>query len=356
MKAGSANISKSVAVDVARAGGRFNPAALARPGVYLPLAALALLIAVPPFLSRYYLHILVLIFLFAAAGESWNIIGGYGGQFSLGHAAFFGLGAYTSTMLFHYFEISPWLGMAVGALLSVCLSWGIGWLCFRLQGPYFVISTIALCEVLRYVVLTQRWLTMGATGLSIKFKGNNPWLFQFNSKLTYYYIALALTLLAVYVTYRIASSRLGHSLVALGQNQRAAEAVGVNSVKVKQIALAASAALTALCGTLYAQYTFFIDPDTVFGLSLSVELALFAIIGGVGTLWGPVIGAIVLRVLTESTSANFGEGLAGIQLVIYGGLLMAMVMIKPEGLAPVLGKLYNRALAVLPGAKRERAR
>ena len=105
--------------------------------------ALALLLFVPPFLSRYYLHILVLIFLFAAAGESWNIIGGYGGQFSLGHAAFFGLGAYTSTMLFHYFEISPWLGMFLGALLSICLSWGIGWLCFRLQGPYFVIATIA---------------------------------------------------------------------------------------------------------------------------------------------------------------------------------------------------------------------
>src|SRR5512138_3607937 len=125
MKAGSANMTQSVSVDAARARGGFNPAALTRPGVYLPLAALLLLIAVPPFLSRYYLHILVLIFLFAAAGEAWNIIGGYGGQFSLGHAAFFGLGAYTSTMLFHYFEISPWIGMLLGALLSVCLSWGI---------------------------------------------------------------------------------------------------------------------------------------------------------------------------------------------------------------------------------------
>jgi branched-chain amino acid transport system permease protein len=355
MKEASAFIIKSVSIDFARLGKGFNLTSLTNPRIYFPLMALALLLLVPPFLSRYYLHILVLIFLFAAAGESWNIIGGYGGQFSLGHAAFFGLGAYTSTMLFYYFEISPWLGMILGALLSICLSWGIGWLCFRLQGPYFVISTLALCEVLRYLILTQRWLTMGATGLSIKFKGQNPWLFQFTDKLTYYYIALGLTLIAVYVTYKIASSRLGHSLVALGQNQAAAEAVGVNSVKVKQIALAVSAALTAMCGTFYAQYIFFIDPDTVFGLSLSTELALFAIIGGVGTLWGPVIGAIVLRILTEFTSANFGEGLAGIQLVIYGGLLMAMVMIKPEGLAPMLGRFYNRIVAVMPGSTHGKA-
>ena len=244
MKEASAFVMKSVSGDLARIGKGFTPASLTNPRVYLPLAALAFFIFVPPFLSRYYLHILVLIFLFAAAGEAWNIVGGFGGQFSLGHAAFFGLGAYTSTMLFHYFELSPWVGMFLGAFFSLFLSWGIGWLCFRLQGPYFVIATIALAEVLRYLFLSQRWLTMGATGLSVKFKGNNPWLFQFNSKLAYYYIALALTLVAVYTTYKIASSRLGHSLVALGQNQAAAEAVGVDSVKVKQTALAASAALT----------------------------------------------------------------------------------------------------------------
>jgi branched-chain amino acid transport system permease protein len=350
MKEASAFVIKSVSGDLARLVNGFNIASLTSPRIYLPLAALASLIFVPPLLSRYYLHILVLIFLFAAAGEAWNIVGGFGGQFSLGHAAFFGLGAYTSTMLFHYFELSPWLGMFLGVFFSLFLSWGIGWLCFRLQGPYFVIATIALAEVLRFLFLSQRWLTMGAAGLSIKFKGHNPWLFQFNSKLAYYYIALALTLIAVYTTYKIASSRLGHSLVALGQNQAAAEAVGVDSVKVKQTALAVSAALTSMCGTFYAQYTFFVDPDTVFGLNLSVEFALFAIIGGVGTLWGPVIGALVLRLLTEYTSASFGEGLAGIQLVIYGGLLIAMVMVKPEGLAPVLGKLYNRLADLLPGS------
>jgi branched-chain amino acid transport system permease protein len=355
MQESSAYFLKSVSGDLAAALGGLRPGRLARPQVYFPLLVLALFIVVPPYLSRYYLHILVIIFLFTAASEAWNIIGGYGGQFSLGHAAYFGLGAYTSTLLFHYFEISPWLGMLLGAGLSVLLSWGIGWLCFRLQGPYFVISTIALTEVLRFIFLNQRWVTMGATGLSIKFKGHSPWLFQFGGKLYYYYIALGLALIVIYVTYKIAGSRLGQYLVALGQNQAAAEAVGVDSVAVKRAALSVSAFFTALCGTFYAQYTFFIDPDTVSGLPLSIEIALCSIIGGVGTLWGPVIGAFLLRLLTEYTSAAFGAGLAGIQLVIYGALLMIMVLIKPEGLAPLAARAYQGIIAFLPGGREKGA-
>ncbi len=349
MQDSSAYFLKSISGDIGAALRGLSPRNLARPRVYFPLLALGAFIVVPPYLSRYYIHILVTIFLFAAAAEAWNIIGGYGGQFSLGHAAYFGLGAYTSTMLFHYFQVSPWVGMLLGAGIAVVVSWGIGWLCFRLQGPYFVISTIALAEVLRFVFLNQRWVTMGATGMSIKFKGHDPWLMQFGSKLYYYYIALALCLVIIYVTYKVAGSRLGQYLVALGQNQAAAEAVGVDSVAVKRTALSLSAFFTAICGTFYAQYTFFIDPDTVFGLPLSIELALFGIIGGVGTLWGPVIGAFMLRILTEYTSAAFGAGLAGIQLVIYGGLLMAMVLWKPEGLAPMGASLYRRIVGILPG-------
>lgn len=342
-------ILKSVRRDLWRIIGGMTIENVTRPRVYFPLIILCLFLFIPPFLSRYYLHILILIFMFAAGAEAWNIIGGYGGQLSLGHAAFFGLGAYTSTMLYYYFQISPWIGMILGAVVALLVSLFTGSLCFRLRGPYFVIATIALAEVLRFLFLNQRWVTLGATGMNVQYRGHDPLYFQFAGKLPYYYIALVMTLMVIYVTYKIENSRLGHYLVALGQNQDAAEAVGVNSVQVKQVALSTSAFFTAVTGTFYAQYTYFIDPDSVFGLSLSIELALFAIVGGVGTLWGPIIGAFILRIFSEYTSATFGAGLTGLQLVIYGGLLMAMVLAKPEGLATVFAKGYRWAEAVLPG-------
>ena len=269
------------------------------PGVYLPLIILALFLFVPPFISRYYLHILIIIFMFAAGAVAWNIIGGYGGQLSLGHAAYFGLGAYTSTMLYYYLGISPWIGMFLGAIIALVMSMFIGLLCFKLRGPYFVIATIALAEVLRFLFLNQRWITLGAAGMIIKYRGHAPLYFQFGSKLPYYYIAFGMTLIILYITYKIENARLGQYLVALGQNQDAAEAVGVDSVRVKQVALSVSAFFTALTGTFYAQYTYYIDPDSVFGLALSIEFSLFAIVGGLGTLWGPVLGTFILRILSE---------------------------------------------------------
>ncbi len=327
---------------------------LTSPKTYLPISILIMFLFIPPFLSKYYLHILILIFMFAAGAEAWNIVGGYGGQLSLGHAAFFGLGAYASTMLYYYFEISPWIGMLLGGIIAILVSLFIGHLCFRLRGPYFVIATIALAEVLRFLFLNQRWITMGATGISIRYRGHSPLYFQFGSKLYYYYIALAMTLIVLYITYKIENSRLGQYLVALGQNQDAAEAVGVDSVRVKQVALLISAFFTALTGTFYAQYAYFIDPDSVFGLSLSIELALFAIVGGLGTLWGPIIGAFILRILTEYTSAAFGAGLAGLQLIIYGSILMGMVLAKPEGLITVFAGAYRRLEMLLPGNKKQK--
>lgn len=342
---------KSVRRDLSRIIKGMTIENVTRPRVYFPLIILCLFLFVPPFLSRYYLHILILIFMFAAGAEAWNIIGGYGGQLSLGHAAYFGLGAYTSTMLYYYLQISPWIGMILGGIIALLVGLFIGSLCFRLRGPYFVIATIALTEVLRFLFLNQRWITLGARGMNVQYRGHDPLYFQFAGKLPYYYIALAMTIVVIYVTYKIESSRLGHYLVALGQNQDAAEAVGVNSVRVKQVALSTSAFFTALTGTFYAQYACFIDPDSVFGLSLSIELALFAIVGGVGTMWGPIIGAFILRILTEYTSATFGAGLAGLQLIIYGSLLMAMVLAKPEGLATVFAKAYWWVEAILPGKK-----
>jgi len=347
----SSVVVRSIADDIHRVFVAIAEGALISPKIYFSIVIIGLFLFIPPFLSRYYLHILILIFMFAAASESWNIIGGYGGQFSLGHAAYFGIGAYTSTLLYYYFGISPWVGLILGGVIAMLVGKGIGLLCFRMRGPFFVIATIALTEVLRFLFLNQRWITMGAAGISIQYKGNAPLYFQFHGKLPYYYVALAMTAIVVYITYKIENSRLGQYLTALGQNQDAAEAVGVNSVQVKQVALSISAFFTALTGTFYAQYAFFIDPDTVFGLALSIEFSLFAIIGGIGTLWGPIIGAFILRLLVESTSAMFGGGLAGMQLIIYGGILLIVVMVKPEGLAPIFEKSYLRLVSILPGSK-----
>jgi branched-chain amino acid transport system permease protein len=348
-------IFSSVKADFIKAGRGMKAKNLANPKVYLPLLILLLFVFVPPFLSKFYLHVLVLIFMFAAGAEAWNIIGGYGGQLSLGHAAYFGLGAYTSTMLYYYLEVSPWIGMFLGALIAMLASMFIGSLCFRLRGPYFVIATIAMAEVFRYIFLNQRWITLGARGMNIVYRGNTLRYFQFSSKLPYYYIALAMTLIILYITYKMQNSRLGQYLVAMGQNQEAAEAVGIDSVKVKRTALAVSAFFTAFAGTLYAQYTFFIDPDAVFGLPISIDFALFSVVGGLGTLWGPILGTFIVRILTEITSASFGAILAGMQLIIYGAVLMIIVLLKPSGLLPFFTKMYERLIGVLPGFRKEGA-
>lgn len=316
------------------------------PKIYLFLAIFILLFVLPLYLPQYYIHLLTMIFIFAVAAEAWNIIGGYGGQFSLGHAAYFGVGAYTSTMLFHYFNISPWIGLLLGGIVAVLLSIGISHLCFRLRGPYFVISTIALAETLRYLFINQRWITFGARGMNIRYIGNAPLYFQFSGKLPYYYIAILTMLIVVFVTYKIINSRLGYYLIALGQNQDSAEAIGVNSFKVKLIDLCVSAFFTSIAGTLYAQYIYFIDPDAVFGLSLSVQIMLFAVVGGIGTLWGPIIGTFVLQIASEWASATFGSGLMGFKFIIFGSILIIIVLSGKKGIIDIFTTLYYRLLQI----------
>jgi len=315
---------------------------LIRPKAYLFLAIFILLFVLPFYLSRYYIHLLTMIFIFAVAAEAWNIIGGYGGQFSLGHATFFGIGAYTSTMLFYYLNVSPWIGLFLGGIGAVLLSIGISHLCFHLRGPYFVIFTIGLTEVFRYLFLNQRWITLGARGMNIRYIGNAPLYFQFPGKLPYYYIALLTTLIVVFVTHKMINSQLGYYIVALGQNQGAAEAIGVNSFKVKLKALCVSAFFTSFAGTLYAQYIYFIDPDTVFGISLSIQIMLFAVVGGAGTLWGPVIGTFILQIATEWASATFGAGLRGLHFIIFGAILIIIVLSGEKGMIGVFTRSYQR--------------
>jgi len=322
------------------------------PGRYLPAVCLLFLVVLPRLLPNpFYVHIAIMMAVFAALGGAWNIIGGYGGQLSLGHAAFFGTGAYASTLLVNAYGISPWITLWIGGLAALALSIPVGIICFRLQGAYFAIATIGLAEALRLLVLHFREITNGAQGLTVPFKGDAPWHFQFGSKLPYYYLALAMAVAVVLIVRRMERGRLGHYLVAIGQNQDAAEALGINSSRAKAKALALSAFLTGVAGVFYAQYTYVIHPDSVFSLGLSIQIALVAIVGGVGTTLGPVLGAVILEFFIQFTQIAFAGQYPGLELMVYGGLLVAVILWRPRGVIPWFARLYEGLVARLPAAR-----
>lgn len=326
-----------------------------RPSVYVPTLGLMALVLAPVFIeSSYSRHVLIMTLMFASLSLAWNIIGGYGGQFSLGHAVFFGIGAYTSTLLLKTWTISPWIGMLVGGMLAILASLVVGLTCFRFRSHYFAIATIAFGEVSRLLTLYLRDVTAGAQGLTVPFLGEAPLMYQFRSKAPYYYVALALLAITLFVTYRIRQSRLGYYLLAIGQNQDAAEAVGVNVVVSKQYALAVSAFLSALVGTFYAQYIYFIEPDSVFSLDTSILICLVAIVGGVATLGGPIFGAFLLIPVRELATVMLGDAFAGADVILYGVVLIVVILVQPAGLIDPFAKLYDRVLQILPGGKAER--
>ncbi len=314
------------------------------------LAGLFLFLVVLPHVlpNPFYVHVLIMMAVFAALGGAWNLIGGYAGQLSLGHAAFFGTGAYVSTLLVNAYGVSPWLTLWLGGIAGLFLSVPVGLICFRLQGPYFAIATIGLAEVLRLLVLHYRDLTQGAQGLTVPFKGDAPWHLQFGSKVPYYYLALAMAVGVVLIARRMERARLGHYLVAIGQNQDAAEAIGINSARAKGRALALSAFLTGVAGVFYAQYTYVIHPDSVFGLGLSIQIALVAIVGGVGTALGPVLGAVIMEFFIQSTQIAFAGQYPGLELMVYGALLIAVILWRPRGVIPWFDRLYRRLVGDRP--------
>jgi branched-chain amino acid transport system permease protein len=288
----------------------------------------------PPFLSAYLVHILVLVLFFAFLGVAWNLLGGYAGQFSFGHAAFFGIGAYTSTLLLVRLGLSPWLGFLAGGVLAAAFGCLAGYLSFRygLQGPYFALVTLAFAEMLRLVALN--WMAVGGPmGILIPLPraGDALWRLQFPDKLPYYYLMLALLVLALWLNRAVERARLGHVLAAIRENEDAAEASGVDTLAAKTWAMALSAFLTALGGTFYAQYFSFIDPTLVFGPAVSVEILLRPIVGGPGTLLGPVLGSLVLTPLSELTRSLL-RGRAGVDVMVYGAVLVAVVTLLPGGL------------------------
>jgi branched-chain amino acid transport system permease protein len=298
------------------------------------LALAAALVLGPPLVSPYILHILVLVLFFAFLGVAWNLLGGYAGQFSFGHAAFFGIGAYTSTLLLVRLGLSPWLGFLAGGALAAAFGCFAGYLAFRygLRGPYFALVTLAFAEMLRLVALN--WTVVGGPmGILIPLPraGDALWRLQFPDKLPYYYLMLALLGLALWLNRTIEHARLGHVLAAIRENEDAAEASGVDTLAAKLWAMAFSAFLTALGGTFYAQYFSFIDPTLAFGPAVSVEILLRPIVGGPGTLIGPVLGSLVLTPLSELTRRLI-HGRPGLDVMVYGAVLVAVVTFLPGGL------------------------
>jgi branched-chain amino acid transport system permease protein len=292
--------------------------------------------------------IFIRVLLFAFIGVAWNLLGGYAKQLSLGHAAYFGLGAYTSTILQIRYDISPWIGMAAGGVVAMLASLPIGALCFRLRGPYFTIATIATAQVLMLLFLKFRDFAWGAEGTTIPNLGDAPWMMQFDDKASYYYVALALLVIGLAITLWVERSWMGYYLVALGEDADAAEAVGVNVARIKRDIYMISAFLTGLAGTFYIQYIYFIDPNTAFNFNISVEAALVSIVGGVGTMWGPVLGALLLEPAAALVQSWLGANHGGVQLTLYAIILMAVILWRPDGLLGVLTGLYGRIFPSLP--------
>jgi len=278
-------------------------------------------------------HVMIMIFLYAMLAQAWNLLAGYCGQISLGHAVFFGTGAYTSTVLVKELGLTPWAGMLAGAVLAVAVSQVIGYPVFRLRGHYFAIATIAVGEIVQTLVINWDWVG-GARGLFVPIKRPDSFVnFQFHqSKQTYYYIALGLLGLALWLTRHVDRSRAGYYFRAIREDQDAAASLGIPVAREKHRAMALSAGLTALGGTFYAQYVLFIDPESVFPLSLSILICLVAVLGGVGTLWGPLVGAAILVPLSEGTRVYFGGTGKAIDLLIYGGLIVLVSVIQPGGI------------------------
>ena len=297
-------------------------------------SAAALLVALAlPFViaDASHLNLLILVMMAAQLGVAWNLIGGYAGQVSLGHAAFYGIGAYTSTLLLLNFGVNPWLGMFAGGVVAALLSLVFGWSCFRLKGHYFAMATIAVAEIVQ-IVFTNWEYGGAAVGLTIPMTHDGWSWMIFSEKRPYYWIALALLVLTLATTAIVERCHIGYYLRALKDEPDAARSIGIDITRYKQIALSLSAFFTALGGSFYAQKELYIDPGSVLSTALSIKMALVAILGGIGTLFGPVVGAVVLTTIEELTRAGFGGSGRGTDTIIYAALIIAIAVFYPGGL------------------------
>ncbi|PLS14591.1 branched-chain amino acid ABC transporter permease [Bacillus sp. M6-12] len=293
---------------------------------------LVVALLVPVFLTNeFYLNIAVWIFLYALLSTSWNILGGFAGQLSFGHTVFFGIGAFTTTILYSNYGISPWLNMIPAILLSVIFTLIVGIPTFRLKGPFFSLATLAIGQILFLLAIYFKDLTGGSVGIVMKFN-ESYWTMMFGNTKPYYYIILILFIVSIIISYFIKNSKVGYMLTAIREDEESAEVIGVSAFKYKMLAFLISSTLTTLGGVFYAHYNMFVQPATVFSFSMSVSIVVYAIIGGLGTVWGPFLGCLLIVPINQYLTSSLGNSLPGISGVIYGVILIIVVLIEPKGI------------------------
>ena len=311
---------------------------------------LAIVLIVFPLLvtSSFAQHTMILIFLYAVMAQSWNVVAGLSGQISLGHAMFFGIGAYAVGVLGVKFGITPWIGIVVGMVLAALAAVAVGVPTLRLRGHYFAIATLLIGSSVQ--IIFQRWDWVGAaSGLFLPLKRGSPWLdLQFHtSKVPYYYLSLAAAALAFFVVWKMRRSRLGFRLQALRDDAEAAASLGVAIAKHKVLAFAISGAMMVLAGAFYTQYVLVLDPERVFSADISIIVVLMTVLGGSGTLWGPAVGAALLIPLSEYSRIWFGSTGRTVDLMIYGVLIVIICMWRPAGLLSLFAERIRRRAAEL---------
>jgi len=295
------------------------------------LLAAALLLFPIAFDDPFYLDVGVAVLLAAISASAWNIVGGYAGQVSVGHSMFFGLGAYAPLLFYTLWGWPPLAGIPAGIALSVALAIVVGLPTFRLSGHYFSMATIAVAELIR--IFFGTWtLVGGAIGLQGPAVARGWWDLTFRGDMPYYYIFLAVLGLLLFVTYEVERRRFGFYLRAIKASERAARSLGVPVRLTKLKALVLSATFTSAAGSLYAAKTGFIDPDSGFGILVSVQMVIVAALGGAGTLFGPLLGALILVPLQTAANTWFGGGGSGLTFILYGGIIVLIARFEPGGL------------------------
>ncbi|HTR44436.1 MAG TPA: branched-chain amino acid ABC transporter permease [Thermodesulfovibrionales bacterium] len=292
---------------------------------FRPLVVLAVLALLPlTGLSSYMMHILILVIMWAAVGMAWNLLGGYCGQVSFGHAAYFGVGAYTSGIIYTKLGLSPWLGIPASIVVVTLFSFVLGFIVLRLRGPFFALATLASGEVMRVTAENTVDLTGGTLGIMIQ---QRTWV----GKTWYYYIVLAIAAFVFVLVKVLIESKLGYYFVAIREDQDAAESLGINTTLYKTIALCLSGALTGMAGAFYTNYMGYIDPHVVFGLhDISIITIMIVMVGGVATYWGPLVGALIMVLLAELIRSLPGLGAAN--QTLFGILLIVIIIFLPNGI------------------------
>ena len=310
--------------------------------ILLTIAFALAAVLLPVFIKApYQLHILILIIIWAIIGTAWNLLSGYAGQVSFGHAAFFGVGAYSAGLMTLHYSLSPWWGLLLGPVMAMLVALPIGAISFRLRGPYFALATLALGEIFRLLFLNLTSFTAGAKGILI--------MPAITSKMFYYYAGLGMLAFTLLATYMIVHSKIGYYLVSIREDQDAATSLGIPTTLYKNLALLPSAFFTGLAGAFYMNYVAFIDPNIVFNLTnISIMVILVVMLGGVATTWGPTIGAALYIVMGELFRTTLGPA----NVLMFGVLVCLIIMFLPNGIAgelDIIKRFRQRKKAGLSG-------